>query len=214
MQTVIVGHGLSPEGRGWGERIDAADRVVRMWEWHWQQPDDYGRRYDHGIIETHCGVLKRFWDHNQRQPTKGWVASYLHQVETRGQLARIRIPDRTETWDQRLWIDDPWLGGAVGGVGETGAWELTRGGFAACWALQTSQHGDEVVMVGCDNLMAGVALPIEAGFPKAYRQAPATASFKDYKAGVTKTGNHDFPAEAELLTLLAGGRGVRLTWAA
>lgn len=214
MQTVIIGHGHSPVGRGWGGVIDKADRVVRMWEWHWQDVADYGRRYDYGIIETHCGVLRRFWDHNQRLPTKGWIASYLYQVEKRGHLARIRIPERTETWDQRLWVGDPRLGGAVGGVGVTGEWELTRGGFAACWALQTSWSGDEVVMVGCDNLLAGIALPIHDAFPQAYRQSPATASFKDYVVGVTKTGNHDFPAEGELLNRLAHMRGVRLTWKA
>ncbi len=209
--TVVIGHGGSPVGQGWGRVIDSASRVVRMWNCAWQDPVDYGRRYTHGIIEAHPKFIRNFQRFNQLQPWVGWVASYLDGWGRRAGHP-YRVPPKCETHDQRLWIEDPQLGGKVGGVGETGRWELTRGGFAGMWAIMTSRPGDQVTMVGCDNLRGGIALPVAEGFPLAYRRDPATESFQDYVVGALKTGNHDFPAERRLLQLYARQRHIDLAW--
>lgn len=210
--TAVIGHGGSVTGRRWGAWIDQHHRVVRMWENAWQDAGDYGALYTHGIIETHPAILRRFYVMNQRQPSVGWVASYLEQFDRYPGTGR-KIPPRTETVDQRQWIADPQLGGKIGGRGEREAWELTRGGFAGMWAIMTSAVGDIVNMIGCDNLRGGIALPVDEAFPAAYRRDPATASFGDYVVGAERTGNHHFAAERDLLELYAQKRMVSLRWA-
>lgn len=222
--TAIIGHGKSPEGKGWAPLIDACERVVRMWDWQWMGPD-YGTRYDYGIIEVHPGTMRRFWEHNERTPAKGFVASYLwvpgpspakSEAARAREIAKARqrapkLPVPTQVYNQRDWLDGE--GACIGGVGETGRWELTRGAFAACWAIITSSPGDTVLLVGFDNLYAGYTLPMGDAFPAAYLADPASAKFSDYFDGQTKSGNHDFPAEHGLIEYLAERRGVRLQWA-
>lgn len=49
MRIAVIGHGISPAGRGWGNRIDSLP-VVRMHDWHWQGKEDYGTRADYIVI--------------------------------------------------------------------------------------------------------------------------------------------------------------------
>ena len=73
----VVGHGLTPKGKGWGYNIDRSDVVVRMWNYHWQTPKDYGRKYDYGMFEISKTELARFNRHNVRFPGLGWLAFNL-----------------------------------------------------------------------------------------------------------------------------------------
>ena len=50
-KLVIVGHGASPKGRGWGARIDQYP-VMRLKNPSWQTEDDYGRRVDYMAAST------------------------------------------------------------------------------------------------------------------------------------------------------------------
>lgn len=208
--TCVIGHGTTPQGRGWGEFIDVADRVIRMWECDWQAPVDLGVRYTHGILEDHYKVLRRFYAHNKETPSRGWVVSHLEDHSVRAR--ELSTPPNSIVWDQRLWTQDPQLGQIVGGRGERVKWELTRGGFAGCWALQTAAAGDLVVMIGCDNIEHGRAAPLSSAFPDAYLASPACAGVADYVGGAARTGNHDFAAEKRLLELLADMRQVVLQW--
>lgn len=45
----VVGHGPSMVGKGLGEVIDKHNVVIRMVEWGWQNPIDYGDKYNIGI---------------------------------------------------------------------------------------------------------------------------------------------------------------------
>ncbi len=204
----VIGHGRSCEGKGWGPRIDACDRVIRMWNWGCFQGPDYGTRYDYGIIEVHPQCLDEFYKHNKRKPACGYVASKLW---TR-RRARHSLPEGSVVVDQRVWLDGR-DGREVGGIGETGKWELTRGGIAACWAITQSRPGDTVVLVGCDNLYVGETLPLEDAFAQRYIDDPAAAKFSDYVAGVTKSGNHDFLAERDLIELMGKRRRVEVYFA-
>lgn len=200
MQTIVIGHGKSPDGRGWGSRIDSAQRVVRMWNWHWQSPADHGTRYDWGLLEVHKLSMRDWKEHNQAKPQSGWIASLLLKYRD----MQKDLPDTARVVDQRQWLQ--MLPHNHQGCGATGQWQLTRGGIAACWAVMSAREGDEVILVGCDNLRAGVALPLEEAFGDAYRADPVSWSFADYQGGVTKYGNHDFPAERKLIEFL-GIRG-------
>lgn len=50
---VIIGHGTSPKGKGWGSRIDE-NIVVRLKDpsWYLEHRDDYGKRTDYMAAST------------------------------------------------------------------------------------------------------------------------------------------------------------------
>lgn len=179
-----------------------------MWNWTWQDPRDYGERYDYGLLETHRRVIRQWREHNQAQPERGWLASKLFC-----NLADLKaLPPGCVIIDQRQWIEHE--GKACHGCGETGVWELTRGGVAACWAITHAPHGSTIVLVGFDVIRAGIALPVEDAFSRVYMDDPAFWGMGAYKVGKTKEGNHDYPAERRLLELLAARRGAcRLVFA-
>lgn len=211
MITVIIGHGRSPEGQGWGPRIDSADCVVRMWDWDWQDPRDYGTRYDFGLFELHPSLMPRFRAHNKRTPSIGWLASFLRwTIGGYRPVTMKSLPSRTEVISQARWCA---LGASLGGVGATGGLRLTRGTIAACWALERLQSSSELVLVGFDNVLAGKTMPIDAAFSPRYQQALGRMAFANYRPNVSKTGNHDLVVERKILDHIAERSGVVLRFA-
>ena len=204
INIAIIGHGRTPERRAWGRKIDSCDVVIRMWDWHWQEPRDYGKKYDIGILEIAPTLIRTFQLHNKHTPTIGWVGSALHRADI------CPLPDKTEVIDQSRWTD---LGKRMGGLGATGKLEFTRGTIAACWAIEYAVQGDKIILVGFDNVKAGLALPVEEGFSPTYRAQPSTLSFRGYKENAVKYGNHDFSIEKEVLTHLAMMRNVSIAYA-
>lgn len=204
MITVVVGHGRSPEGQRWGPLIDSADRVIRMWNWHWCDRIDYGTRYDWGLIEIHP-CLTQWKEHNKRNPSEGWVASLL--MEDRG----YRFPDNTLIVDQREFLDA--VPKQFRGCGETGNWQLTRGGIAACWAISTAQEGDSLILVGFDVIRAGIAMAVDEAFSPEYMASDGFFGLSTFKEGATKEGNHDYPAERNLIETMAKCAGVAVVFA-
>lgn len=202
----IIGHGKSPEGKGWGTRIDAYNRVVRQWNWHWQNEEDWGKRFDYGFYELQPTEMARFFRHVCRKPMVGWIGTRNrhHKPYDGG----VPLPT-LETVDLRAWEA---LGMALGGVGTKGRLGLTRGTQAALWAITTASRGDQVALVGYDNVYAGLVLEKEDGFPQSYIDCPAGFPFRDYKGGGTKYGNHDFAVEGPLLRSVANKAGVVLTF--
>lgn len=203
MRVAIIGHGRSPEGKSWGPLIDECV-VVRMWDHAWQDPADYGDRYDYGLFEVHPSMMPTFHENNVRQPSIGWVGSVLSRPD------RCRLPDRTELINQADWNA---LGKEMGGIGATGNLQFTRGTIAACWAIERLE-AEAVVLVGFDNIEAGVTLDMEDAFSPAYRANPGTFPFDRYKGGETKHGNHDFTIELPVMRHLADKHGVDLVTAA
>jgi hypothetical protein len=208
MPTIaIIGHGRSPEGRGWGERINAADHVVRMWNWHWQDPADYGTRYDTGVIEVHKTTIRDWRAHNQHQPESGWIASMLMRYRD----MVTELPRGAQIIDQEKYLRLPPR--QMRGFGETGVWQLTRGGIAACWAISSAREGDTVVLVGFDVIKAGIALPVVDAFSPEYMQSGGFFGMGAYVAGKSKEGNHDYAAERELYQFMAARSGVSVAYA-
>lgn len=200
-QWVVVGHGRSPEGKGWGALIDSAACVLRMWNWEWQTAEDYGRRYDFGLIETHDKVLRQFSTHNKKFPARTFIASRLHCTKA----VMARIPQNSILIDQERWLENE--GRFIKGKGETGVWQLTRGGILACWAIQACPPGSTVVLLGFDVIKRGVALPVNDAFAPAYQESGGFWGIGCYAEGKTKEGNHDYPAERKLIELVAAHRG-------
>jgi hypothetical protein len=201
---VVVGHGKSPQGKGWGAHIDQADVVIRMWDWHWQDQPDYGSKYDIGFLEIAPSLVRAFKEHNQHEPAIGFVGSLLWSWHV------CALPPRCETIDQSRWNE---IGKKMGGVGKTGKLQFTRGTIAACWAIEYAQPGDRVVLMGFDNVRLGKTLSPEAGFPEEYLKQPSTFTFKGYENNVRRYGHHDFGIEWPVLQALAEEHGVEIAFA-
>jgi hypothetical protein len=206
LDVVIVGHGKSPKGKGWGPKIDACGLVVRMWDWHWQNPDDYGRKYDVGLFEIAPTLVNTFNQYNQHTPTLGYIGSLLW----RASLCK-NMPRNTEIVNQEPWNQ---LGKKLGGIGKTGRLQFTRGGVAACWAIDRwAREGDRVILFGFDNIRLGKTLPVTQGFPEEYLDQPSTFTFRGYVPNQRRYGNHDFGIEWPVMQHLAEQRGVDLAFA-
>lgn len=204
MITVVVGHGHSPVGKGWGKRIDSGDAVIRLWNWHWQDPLDWGVKYDWGFFEIHHTSLSQYHKKNKKHPTEGYIGAILQDFPEK------KLPPNTVEWDPKPVAG---VGYSMGGVGTKGRLRLTRGVQAACWALEYKLPGEELILVGFDNTYLGRSLSIEKGFPAAYVNDPACSNFRDYAGGLTKYGNHDYAIEKPLLLRLGRERGVKVSFA-
>ena len=174
-----------------------------MWDNHWQCEIDYGTKYDYGFFEACSSMMPNFYQYNQHEPTVGWVASLL------GVARYCQMPKGTELINQADWAE---IGKQLGGLGETGELQFTRGTVAACWAIENADPGDQIILVGYDNIRAGTALPVQVGFPSEYLEQKSTFSFNGYKPG-RKYGNHDFQCEYPVMQHLANERGVNVVFA-
>ena len=208
---VVVGHGKSPAGKGWGRNIDEHTMVIRMWNCHWQNTVDYGNRYDVGFFEINSSEMQRFNTHKTRIPAV-WVATELHS-NIEHKKYKGDLPGGTEVVDSKPW---ELLGMHLGGEGTKGRLVLSRGVRAACWAIGRMQRGQTLVLVGFDNVRAGLGLSIAEGYHPAWVDCPAGFPFRDYEknaVGNTKYGNHDYAIEEPLLRALAKRRRVKLAYA-
>lgn len=209
--TAIIGHGKSPINKVWGDRIDACDAVIRMWNWApWQQvrPWDYGKKYTYGFFEINNTEMSRFNRLNVETPALGWVANYMHSNIGK-KTYQGTLPFPTQIFKTE-WYDE--LGVKLGGMGEKGRLVLTRGTRAAAWAIAANKN-DTVILVGFDNVKAGESLAIADGFPTEYINSSVCAPFRDYAGGLTKYSNHDYAVEGLLLRTLAFNRGTQLYFA-
>ena len=93
--VVIIGHGASPKGCGWGARIDE-HIVIRMKDPSWQSKEDYGKRTDYMIASTETLPImldyKRVPIEYWGQPKKGsWSAATEARFRERAK-APLKIP--------------------------------------------------------------------------------------------------------------------------
>ena len=216
MKVAVVGHGRSPEGKGFGSLIDSYDYVIRMWDWGWQDRKDYGEKYDFGLLEAHSSYMRDFSNHNKHTPSVGWIASLVYNSPGKANSAmrNCSLPPDTELFDQEPWVK---VGQRMGGAGMTGRLKFTRGTLAALWAMERVAP-DELVLVGFDSVYLGHAQPTDEAFSKAYQASPGTFSFVHYNRTVmldgstTKHGNHDYAVERPVLEKLAVENGVKLVF--
>lgn len=194
----IIGHGLTPKGRGWGHNIDDCYSVIRMWNYHWQNENDYGTAYDWGFLEISGTEMARFNTHNVRTPRLGWIATELPSNRGRKKY-NGSLPGQLKLFDS-----NPWEAACrrLGDI-DNGRVTLTRGVRAALAAMELSEPGDRMILVGFDNVKAGIGLSIEEGFPKEYVNCAAGFPFRDYTGGTTQYRNHYFALEEPLLLYFA-----------
>lgn len=200
MIVAVIGHGPSPEGRGWGPAIDACDFVVRMWECGWQAPADYGTRYDAGVFTIWPNELKRFraFRAAQPQPARWWA------YDLRG-LGMAALTEPAEIMDPRPWNE---RARRAGGCGLAGRFELTRGGMAALHAIATLRPR-RLHLIGFDTLRAGAQSEREHAAAFAARYGATAVRLNNPLApGAPRSGSHDFAAERRLIE----ETGVEIAW--
>lgn len=153
--AVVIGSAPSPAGRSWGERIDAADLVVRMWDWHWQGAADYGSRCDAAVFTTTPSYLDAVIDRSAPMcwPATWWA--YDIHGHWHGRSAWPTLAGRPiEVMDVRAWADAAMDAGYAGTARLARKFDLTRGAAAAIWAV-LSRRPDVLVLVGMDGIVDG-----------------------------------------------------------
>lgn len=201
---IVVGHGKSLEGAELGDYINQCDGVVRMWNCHWQDANDFGKRYDYGLFELAPKLYNTFTSHLNSDsiplPDAGWIALYL-----KGAMP-TNLPTNTKVIYQDKWVA---VGKRLGGLGETGRLRLTRGTIAACWILSVIQPS-RLVLAGFDNIYRGKALSIKDGFTDAYINSSGIFGWESYKPDQIKMGNHDLAVERGIINNLSLNRNVEV----
>lgn len=205
MTIVVIGHGRSPEGKRWGSRIDRCETVVRMWDWTWQPWGDYGSAYHYGLFVLTPKGLRIFNQYVKSYPSRGWLAYF-------GKPTSGVLPAPVEILDNERWNK---IAIEMGGSGLSDKFSLTRGCAAAAWAIETASKGcKRVILVGFDNVQAGLNKPIEESFSPEY-WALYMSRFKPdvdkvYPIGTAKTATHDMAIEFPFLQRLASEHNVKL----
>lgn len=183
---VIVGHGDSPKGCGWGKRID--EHIVwRLKDPSWQTPDDYGKRVDYMCSSTE--TLQVMLDYKRipikyyGQPKKGsWSEIAEARFRERAQ-APLEIPLDIHNHWKPVYLDfcrDPSLAPnhSVGTAAIT---------YAAAFLKP-----DQIKLVGFDNLLDPYRLDY-------------------YKANKGKwPSKHDWLAENKMLPMIEKDYGVEI----
>lgn len=212
IEAVAVASGPSPAGRGWGAAIDAADFVVRLADWHWQDAADYGTRVDAALITTAPNYVNRVGELGWRRPPVWWGFDVQgHWADRPDDQPFLGVP--VERFDL---ADLTAAAKAAGFAGlRNGRFDLTRGTAAAVW-LALSRRPARVVLVGLDGVLAG-----EFG-PEATRYAPG-ADLAFLRPGETnprppddgrRTPTHDAAGDRWVLERVSEATGVAFVAAA
>ena len=203
MIAAVIGHGPSPAGKGWGPAIDACDCVVRMWDCHWQDPADYGARYDIGCFTLSPKELPDFRRLRRRRPQKWWGYDPRGMIRG-GHVEKLDAP--LEVIAPGAWED---RGRRLGGRGLSGRFELSRGAAAVMAALEWLKPA-RLHLVGFDTVQAGRIAAKEYGpaaaASNAERQVTRQVAIDRAKG---RTASHDYPVERRLI-MDAGGD--RIAW--
>jgi hypothetical protein len=212
MNVAIIGHGRSPEGTGWGQRIDACDAVIRMWDWEWQSAEDYGRKYDYGFYPADTIIIQRIKDETSTSPRLGWIGWNEYGKKHYDQA----LPN-THQCNDVAWTE---IGDQLGGAGEPGyKFQLSRGAVAACWSAEFFPEGSTIILVGFDSVRQCRMLPPDEAYSQecanAYGEWRRVSYLEEYPAGrhPTKFRTHDFEVEGSVIAAVAAKRNVAVTHA-
>ncbi len=179
-EVVIIGHGASPVGKGYGKRIDNIDTVIRMHSCEAQNPIDYGVRYDYGILPGPW--YDKAAQEVKKLPEYGWLLYFLHNQKRIKRcpkhLHRIPINSDEEGIFQMLGdMDMP----------------PTRGLCAIALAIIYLQP-DVIWLVGFDSLLSGICTQ--------YHPTHNDRIAEEY-IGTSKNSRHDFNLERNKLLELS-----------
>lgn len=199
---VVIGHGPSPVGMGWGPRIDAAATVIRMVDCDWQGAADYGTRYDIGVLTSPMGRINGLLATNRRRPAAWWLYDHHRKLSAVADLAMVAgLPCRRMPPDRLAQaVAEMEADGAANGRGYR--LDLTRG-TAAVVTARADSPAEAIVLVGFDDVYRG-HMAADSYAPGFLRQMGG--AMPSWPAGATKTRAHDYAGESRLMRRLHGVR--------
>jgi len=199
----IIGHGPSPEGRGWGRKIDRCDHVVRMFNCGWQATEDYGCRYDAGVLTADARTIAWLHERPVRKPESWWIYSPGGSVFTVKGDAPCELITMAEHGPR----------GVVGAEMVDGKFAYTRGTAAVLHAI--GKRPDMVVLVGMDDVAGGLFGRV--AYPEACRSEmslkPDLFAGEPRPTGETRSECHDLSIERQMIYHTAREFDVRVVTA-
>lgn len=178
MKIAIIGYGTSCDGKGFGEKIDACDLVVRFCCTDLSCSGDYGTRYDAGVMAGPWG-LERNTALVKHLPSQWWM--YWLRLGRRWNPPNPLLDRMVLQHD----VVVPEI--------ESAGLAPTRGLCAVMMACKFYRP-NTVILVGFDSLMSGK----QTGYGKHYSW-PGGAQLAQLEIGATRNGRHDFELEHKIL---------------
>lgn len=198
MRVAIVGHGASAEGARLGSAIDACGLVVRMHDCHWQEAEDYGQRWDIGILP---GPWRGQWERTRNgTPSEGWWCYTLKKHAAPESVGGAKVLAKVDLSHTRALLLRPGMVRAA----------PTRGLAAALMAIEIARP-ETIVLIGFDRLWRGISDCTP--YTKAQAQAdPEIAADNARMLRGFICGPHHFGAERQMLIRCASEAGVNLVF--
>lgn len=190
MHLSLVGSGPSLQDAGRGPEIDSADAVMRLFDCHWQTPEDHGRIWTYGMIpgpwKGREGVdFARYVRDLKVGPHRAWYAYHFGQVKS-------PLPRNTTLVDCRRWNER--------GIRYSGksTFRITRG-FAMFAAAAQIEGVTRITGYGFDAIRAG--------------SLDGYAYHRKWNGPVNLTLaalRHDFGAELRMLSDITAETGIEI----
>jgi len=149
---VVIGHGASPDGKGWGVEIDKHP-VVRMHDSFWQEPSDWGARCDYTVLPGPWGP--KIYTMPTRTPNRAWML-YTLPMQRKGwkirkaMAGRPIVPQRISDECRSIYSE---------------GFVPTRGLCAIIMAHKVLKATD-IMLIGFDSILSGVTKPYSQRVPK------------------------------------------------
>lgn len=185
MQIAVIGHGASMEGSGLGPLIDGFETVIRLHDCHWQRADDFGAKYDIGILPGPW--IGRAVTQIERTPSRHYLAYSWGRLNGEPPASPATIHLNIAAWRARL-IE-------IGATCRQGEPALTRGLSAIIMAGQ-QYPGAAITCFGMDNVFSGET---------------ENYHYPSYSGASADTGKrHDMDAERRLIPEIASAFNCRI----
>lgn len=187
----VIGNGPSPVGKGWGERIDVSDKVIRLHDCQYQNRADYGRRYDIGVMppwwQTAIKCTNRF------AQSQWWLYHF-------GTVKELDITKRHEMFGRTVKFFDLSASNDMiraHGKAPSGRRASASRGFAALVMASLTFPDATILAYGFDALFAGESVDNWPN-PDAYK-AMVAKDMTDCGVYHSTAVHHDAPLEKSLL---------------
>jgi hypothetical protein len=74
-----------------------------MWNWTWQDPKDYGTKYDYGMLDVAKVLIEEFYNHKKADPAIGFLG-FKHKKAPVPQDQKHMIPENLEYVNIEPWV--------------------------------------------------------------------------------------------------------------
>lgn len=186
---MIVGNGPSLYEAGLGCEIDNYENVVRMHNWSTERPEDFGRKYTHGVLPG--AWLRRADKQIKDVPSEAWLCYSF------GKHRPVKIEGAYRGKEVHLYeqeIDDFFVETIKEGLSPTR-------GIAAVYMAAASFRPKQITLAGFDSVLSGKVLQYHEKHHEHY---------EPHLIGETKNERHDFEYEKRMLKAISQKFNVKI----